>query len=107
MYRYSFKKEWLEDPSCYPMITIMSFISLFLVGMSANAFTHLKDLRINPSKKHETLQTWGAEHQDHTVQHFANGPIIMNKKGYRSLTQEGLGYDHEQYLKSKEAYNSQ
>jgi hypothetical protein len=72
--------------------------------MSFNALTHYKDLRITPSHKHQILQDWGETRVDPLVKHLARLPIIMHGKDYRSTWQEGLGVDHEEWKKCKEAY---
>lgn len=63
-----------------------------------------KDLRITPSYKQRVLRDWGYEHVDPAAHKMAMGPIVMHGKDYRSIWQEGLGIDHEEWKKQKEEY---
>jgi hypothetical protein len=78
-----------------------------IFGMSANALTHYKDLRITPGYKQKIIRDWGEQHTDSVCKHFANGPKVMHGNDYRSTWQEGLGIDHEEWKKGKEAYLNQ
>jgi hypothetical protein len=54
--QYNFKKEWLSDPSTYPIIVIMGFGLTFMVGMGFNALFGYKDVQIeNPNLSYCTL----------------------------------------------------
>ena len=100
---YTFKKAFLDDPACYPIIAIMAFTGTFLLGFSWSQATHLKDLRLTPKTKHSTPQTWGTEHHDSVTSHLAAGPMLMHGADHRSTWHEGLGVDHEEWLKQKAA----
>lgn len=89
------------------MIVVLCTTTCLILGMSANAFSHYKDLRITPSYKQRIIRDWGEKHTDSVAQHFANGPIVMHGREYRSTWQEGLGIDHEEWKKGKEAYYNQ
>lgn len=93
-----FQANWLSDPSTYPIIVIMSFALTFMTGMGLHALAYYKDVRINPSKKHAELQTWGSERVTPVVQVLgANNPY------YKPTFTEGLGVDHEEWVKAKQA----
>lgn len=63
-----------------------------------------KDLRITPSHKQKIIRDWGDHHVDPAVHKMAMGPILMHEKDYRATWQEGLGVDHEEWLKQKAEY---
>jgi hypothetical protein len=75
--------------------------SAWIVGMSANAFLTYKDLRITPSHKHQVLRDWGKTETETVTKRLADLPIVMHGKDYRSLYNEGLGVDHEEWKKTK------
>lgn len=72
--------------------------------MSANALLTYKDLRITTSHKHQVMQDWGDESHDSVTKRLANGPMIMHGQDFRSLQQEGLGINHEEWKKAKESH---
>ncbi|CAJ1941287.1 unnamed protein product [Cylindrotheca closterium] len=92
---YDFKKEWLSDPSTYPIIAIMSGGMLFMTGMTINALTY-KGVYVNPNKRGAVLTTWGEEHKTGVMEKF-----VELRGGVRT---EGLGIDHEKWAQEKEAY---
>jgi hypothetical protein len=94
--QYSFKQEWLSDPATYPIIVIMGGGLTFMVGMGFNALFGYKDVQINPNKRGAMLQDWGQEHRSGVVE-----TLILAKGGVKA---EGLGIDHEEWAKTKEAY---
>jgi len=107
VYQYSFKKAFFDDPACYPIIVITAFICTFVVGGTVNQALHLKDLRLFPKSKHELLQTWGEEHYNSVTSHLAAGPMVMHGDDHRSTWREGLGVDHEEWLKQKAARDAE
>ena len=92
--KYNFKKEWLSDPSTYPIMGIMSCAIVFLVGMSANAVFGYKDVQFDPRKRNSTLQTWGQEERKSVMERF-------NRATRGGVNPEGLGINHEEWIKSK------
>lgn len=102
---YSFKKAWLSDPSTYPLIAVMSGATFLILGMSAHALLCLKDVRISPSRKHETLQTWGQEKVPSVLSYVSEGPSFYRDEFRSTHGGEGLGVDHEAWKKFKEDYN--
>jgi hypothetical protein len=105
MYNYSFKKAFLSDSGTYPLMVVLGTAGFFIVGMSANALMYYKDLRITPSHKHGVIQDWGTEHTDTMTQMLAKRPIGLNAQRYKDIQQEGLGVNHEEWKKGKEAYS--
>ena len=98
----SFKENFLSDPSTYPIIFIMGFALTFMTGMGLHALAYYKDVRISPSKKHSELQTWGQEKVNPIVK------VIGEKNPYyRPTFTEGLGVDHEEWVKAKAAEMNQ
>ena len=91
---WNFKKDWLSDPSTYPIFVIMGCAVTFCTGASLNALFRYKDVTINPAKRNSKLQTWG----DEKVPSRLEQAISWNAYG-----KEGLGINHEQWLKQKEA----
>ena len=97
-----FKEHWLSDPSTYPIIVIMSFALTFMTGMGLHALAYYKDIRINPSKKHSELQTWGSEYVTPVIK------VVGDKNPYyRPTFTEGLGVDHDEWVKAKAARDAQ
>jgi hypothetical protein len=91
----------------YPLIAILSAAGIFLVGMGSHALITYKDLRINPQRKHETLQTWGTEKTRSVTSVVSEGPSF-HRSAFKSIHgKEGLGVDHEEWKKQKKAYMEQ
>jgi hypothetical protein len=97
----SFQKDFLSDPSTYPIIGILGIASCWVLGMSVNGLVTYKDLRITPSTKHQVLRDWGDTEVETIPKRLADGPIVMHEKEYRSIRYEGLGVDHEEWKKTK------
>ena len=64
-----------------------------------------KQIRITQEHKHAVIQHWGTEKVDAVVKRVSNRPIAFNAQGFKSIRQEGLGVDHEEWKKGKEAYS--
>lgn len=100
---YNLKEAWFSDPSTYPLLTILGVTSCLIVGFAYNAMRYYKDIRVNPAHKHEVLRSWGEE-PTHSVVHMLarRGTVGPHARDYKSLPDEGLGVDHQQWLKQKE-----
>lgn len=95
----------MGDPSTYPLIAVMLTASFIIVGMSANALTY-KGVRISPEHKRQTIPDWDREHVDSVTKKLATKPVsLFYSKGFKDIQKEGLGMDHEEWKKSKEAYS--
>jgi hypothetical protein len=73
----------------------LTFAGAFILGMTANAFLYYKDIKISSGPKSEIIRSWGKEK---TVT-FTEA---MASKDYH-LQPEGLGVDHAQWVKAKQA----
>jgi hypothetical protein len=97
----SFKKNWLSDPSTYPLIVIMGTALTFMVGMSANALLNYKDVRVNPARRNQKMQTWGQE----DTPHLLSRAVYWNS--WQKNAPEGLGVDHNKWLEEKKSKDPQ
>ena len=94
---YDFKKEWLSDPSTYPIIVVMGGGLTFMVGMTLNAlFTYKQGVDISPNQRGRIMKNYSSEYRTGVMERFAT-----MKGGVKT---EGLGIDHEQWAKGKEEY---
>jgi hypothetical protein len=102
-YHYSFEKQWLSDPSCYPLMAIMGLAAFTAVGMSTWAMTHYKGVKIRPEHKHSEIPTYEAAYAPNVslVEVATRQPLGFNAERYKSLRHEGLGVDHEEWKKAK------
>jgi hypothetical protein len=104
IYKYSFKEAFLSDPSTYPLIAIMGVAASFAIGMSFNALQY-KNVKISPALKHEIIPAETPPRE--TVTHFMLTHVLppsFNTQAYKDICYEGLGMNHEEFLKEKEKY---
>jgi hypothetical protein len=94
-----FKKQWLSDPSTYPIIVIMCGGLTWMLGMGANALLNYKDVQVSPSNRGAVMKDWSRDHRVSVMERFA-----IAKGG---VNPEGLGVSHEQWTKQKDAYLKQ
>ena len=93
-----FQANWLSDPSTYPIIVIMGCALTFMTGMGLHALAYYKDVRVNPDRKHTEIQTWGNDRVASIVE------VVGNKNPYyRPTFTEGLGVNHDEWVKAKAA----
>jgi len=100
----NFKKDFLSDPSTYPLIVIMGTACFFVVGMSANALLNYKNIRISPSKKNEIIPTGGEERYNPVTQALASKPRGFHAKSLKDIRYEGMGVDHDEWVKEHKDY---
>ena len=81
------------------MLFSLAFAGCFIAGMTLNAFTYYKDIKITSDRKGEIVRTWG---KDKTTS-FAE---TMASKDYHAKP-EGLGIDHAEWAKAKAAASSE
>ena len=107
--KHNFRTDFLSDPSTYPIIGVMCLSTLLVIVMSANTILNdNNDIKIFPKHKQDILRSWGDEKvYDKMTHKLALGPIIMHEKDYRSIWQEGLGVNHEEWLKQKQQQHQQ
>ncbi|KAG7346137.1 NADH-ubiquinone reductase complex 1 MLRQ subunit [Nitzschia inconspicua] len=94
-----FKKQWLSDPSTYPIMLIMCGGMSWMIGMGANALFTYKDVQVNPSNRSSVMKDWSRDHRVSVMERFA-----LAKGG---VNPEGLGVSHEQWTKQKAEYLKQ
>ena len=100
---YSFKEAWLGESAVYPLMACMGVAFSFVIGFSFNAwFINSKDVKVSPRRKNEILRDYGTGHTTTFTESLGTRPIF-NAKRYKTLPYEGLGVDHKEWLKQKEA----
>jgi hypothetical protein len=63
------------------------------------------DIRMFPKHKQDVLRLWGDEKVHDKMTHkLALGTIIMHEKDYHPIWLEGLGVNHEEWLKQKQQH---
>uniref|UniRef100_A0A7S3P1T7 Uncharacterized protein n=1 Tax=Amphora coffeiformis TaxID=265554 RepID=A0A7S3P1T7_9STRA len=106
MYQYNFNKSWFSDPSTYPLIAVMALATTVCVGMSANAMLRYRGVKISSDKKNSILNDWDSPNEAQTkiTEVITRNPKATHWAGaWKSLRHEGLGVDHEEWKKAKEA----
>ena len=84
----------LRDPATYPLIVILGFTGIFAARMGYHAALTYKDVRFSPAKRNEMMRSWGTEER----------PTLVSKwVGWNAYAKEGLGINHDQWLRDKEA----
>mmetsp|Transcript_28962 Transcript_28962/g.47832 ORF Transcript_28962/g.47832 Transcript_28962/m.47832 type:complete len:136 (-) Transcript_28962:150-557(-) len=91
-------KDWLSDPSTYPIIAIMGFAGAFVVGMAANTLMTAKDVQIDPNKRSSIVRTWGEGDSQPLT-----GKAIW-RWSWQKTNPEGMGVDHDEWLEGKKEY---
>ncbi len=94
---WNVKKDWFSDPGAYPIMVILGCAVTFMTGAGLHALTAYKDVTIDPKKRNSKLQTWGGE-ESHSV--------LERVISWNAYGKEGLGIDHEKWLKEKAEYNT-
>lgn len=55
----TFRKNWLSDPSTYPMIAVLGAAGVLCVGVMASCMFFSPDVRVDPKKRNAMIRTWG------------------------------------------------
>jgi hypothetical protein len=85
-------------------MAVLCGASCFIVAMSANRYMYRsKQAKITSEHKNAVIQDWGKEKVDPVVKRVTKQPIAFNAQGFKSIREEGLGVDHEEWKKGKEA----
>lgn len=92
---WNIRRDWLSDPSTYPLMAILGAALTFMTGAAANALIRYKDVTVDPKKRNSKLQYWGEEEAYHSS--------LEKLISWNAYGKEGLGVDHEKWLKEKEA----
>lgn len=98
----TFQKNFLSDPSTYPLLAIMSAACCLMVGMGSNALLYYKGLRITPAHKRETINTWDGAKVGTVTEVITRNPIAFHRQGFKDIRYEGLGVNHEEWKQSKQ-----
>ena len=92
-----FKKEWLSDPSTYPIIAVMLGGLTFMCGMTLNAlFTYKQGVDISPNQRGRIMKQYSDDYRVGVMERFVQWRGGINP--------EGLGVDHEQRCRDREEY---
>ncbi|KAL7576920.1 hypothetical protein ACA910_006678 [Epithemia clementina (nom. ined.)] len=104
-YASNFTRNYLSDPATYPLIIIMTLASTICIGMSMNAMARYKGVKVRAEHKHSEMATWpeASVPYQSVTEYITRRPIGFYREGFKSLRNEGLGIDHEEWKKSKEA----
>lgn len=54
----SFKKDWLSDPSTYPLLVSLGGAVFMAFGFGINYLVRSPDVRVSHAKKHATVRNW-------------------------------------------------
>lgn len=54
----TFKKNWLSDPSAYPLIGVMGIAGALVVGVIGGGLMYNPDVQITPSRRGSIMRTW-------------------------------------------------
>ena len=74
--------------------------------MSANAMARYRGVKITPEHKNSIMNEWDSpdEPQTKITEYITRKPLALHWSGsWQSLRHEGLGVDHEEWKKAKEA----
>jgi hypothetical protein len=55
----TFSKNWLQDPSTYPMIVVLGCAMLLVGGVGISCLSFSPDVQIDPKKRNSILRNWG------------------------------------------------
>lgn len=92
-----FKKEWLSDPSTYPIIVVMLGGLTFMCGMTLNAlFTYKQGIDISPNQRGRIMKQYSDDYRVGVMERFVQWRGGINP--------EGLGVDHEKRCREREEY---
>lgn len=78
-----------------------------MVGMSANALMRYKGVKISSQHKNSILREWddASQRQVKVTEVITRQPIGFHAQSFKDIRAEGLGVNHEEWKKSKEAHN--
>jgi hypothetical protein len=94
-----FKRQWLSDPSTYPIMLIMCGGMSWMLGMGLNALFNYKDVQINPNNRGAVMKHWSKDHRVSVIERYA---LAMG-----GVNPEGLGVSHEKWIQQKKEYLDQ
>ena len=79
----------------------MAGATAFMVGMSINALNY-KNVKINPKLK-QVMIPEKTPARTSATEILARAPIMVHPEVYQQIQKEGLGVDHQEWKKRKEA----
>jgi hypothetical protein len=82
----------------------MTIAVTLIVGGSANALGRYKNVKIMPSHKKEVIPDWEEAHQPYNsiTESISRRPVAFHADGFKALRHEGLGVDHEEWVKKNQ-----
>jgi len=90
----------IRDPRTYPRAAVWATTVSLFVYFSYKTYTYRS---YHFDERRNVINKSGAERPTTVVKAvFENGPIVLNSKRYNTLRHEGLGVDHEEWLKRKQ-----
>lgn len=83
----------------------MTLATTVMVGMSLNAMTRYKGVKISADRKNAIMNEWDSptERQTKITEVITRRPVGFHASGFKDIRHEGLGVDHEEWKKAKEA----
>ena len=84
----------------------MAAATTVCIGMSANALARYRGVKITPMHKNAIMNDWDSPNEPQTkiTEYLTRRPVGFHwMEGFKSLRHEGLGVDHEEWVKAKEA----
>jgi hypothetical protein len=84
----------------------MAFVVTLCTGMSINALTRYRGVKLLPHHKSAVMNDWDSPDEPQTkITEFITRQTygLHWNDAFKTLRQEGLGVDHEEWLKAKEA----
>ena len=97
---YSLKKAFFSDPSTYPLMLVLGSAATFVLGMSINGIRN-KNVHINPKYKHNIMNQETKDHRTTVTEIVGRSPIGFHRQSFKDIRQEGLGVNHEGWVKAK------
>lgn len=87
----------------------MTLATTVLVGMSANALMRYRGVKILPAHKNSIMNDWDSadDRQVKVTEVITRNPVGFHASGFKDIRHEGLGVNHEEWLKAKEAAREQ
>ena len=84
----------------------MALATTLCVGMSANAIFRYRGVKISTDKKNSIINDWDSptERQAQVTEYITRNPVGFHwASSFKTLRHEGLGVNHEEWKKAKEA----
>lgn len=89
-----------NDPRTFPRFIVSSTVVTFFTLMTVNFLLYRKD-HFKVEHKNDPFAAHLTERPTRVTKVLSQGPIVVNAKRYGTLKKEGLGVDHDEWLKRK------